>query len=84
MTLDGLANARTKQTIQDALAAVGASCHGGKLVDAQGRGIRFIDEPCFGANPGPERMRLVMDLYKKKLALLQSQYTVIIIVRICM
>ena len=65
-----------KVTVKQALKKMGARCLRGKLVDGQGRQIRFYFlQGCWG-NP-PEDYLEILDRQKKEIERLKKRYTVI-------
>ncbi len=71
------------KTVAEALLYLKAVCRGNKLMDGSGREIRFLPAPCFGMNPGPERMLKAHKEFQKNLKKLQRKYTVIVLKRLC-
>jgi hypothetical protein len=71
-------NGKVKQTtIQQTLQTLGASCKGKRLVDRQGREIRFFQQVgCTGAPPPPELIKQ-WEIERAKLVQLKKRYTVI-------
>ena len=64
-------------TLAEKLAELKAHCKKGKLMDGQGREIRFFQPACYG-NP-PENLDEIRQQEREALARLQKLYTVIII-----
>jgi hypothetical protein len=64
-------------TIEDKLGELKATCKRGKLLDSQGKEIRFFKFSCFG-NP-PEDYREIAQKEGQELEKLQKQYHVIIL-----
>jgi hypothetical protein len=64
-------------TIEDKLAELKARCKAGKLIDSEGREIRFFRLSCFG-NP-PENIDEIVQKERQTLDTLKKKYHVVVI-----